>query len=194
MMVFAKGVFKGHRPEISNWDAPTMRKFNGKMVEGRPTKGYGVAEFKYAGKLYTPEPWTKDMKFLKDKAEAWASDILEHKIEFTFCLCGRYETGDISIPHHSDTVPTQKDYVLGISFGAPRVFEWNEYAYYIKKRTNTSKINILHGEKYLETTKHLVEEGDVYLFDGKSQMTSTHSIPALEGANERVNLTFRSGL
>ena len=32
MMVFAKGVFKGHRPEISNWDAPTMRRSEERRV------------------------------------------------------------------------------------------------------------------------------------------------------------------
>ena len=66
MMMYAKGVFKGEDPKIETWDRPSIREFNGKMVEGRPTKGYGTAEFNYAGKLYKPEPWTKDMESIKE--------------------------------------------------------------------------------------------------------------------------------
>lgn len=58
---------------------------------------------------------------------------MNRPIEFTFCLCGLYETGDDSIPHHSDTVPTLDDVVLGISFGGTRVLEWNNYSKEIKK-------------------------------------------------------------
>jgi len=32
------------------------------------------------------------------------------------------------------------------------------------------------------------------MFDGHSQMKATHAVPDLVGAEERVNLTFRSGL
>jgi hypothetical protein len=32
------------------------------------------------------------------------------------------------------------------------------------------------------------------MFDGYSQMKATHAVPDLVGAEERVNLTFRSGL
>jgi len=195
MMMYAKGVFKGEDPKIETWDRPSIREFNGKMVEGRPTKGYGTAEFDYAGKLYKPEPWTKDMESIKEKAEAWAAEIVDHKIKFTFCLCGLYETGDVTIPHHSDTVPKLRDYVLGISFGAPRILEWTDYTGgLIKKKTNTSKVHLDGYFLKSKTRNFLLEDGDVYLFDGHSQMKSTHSIPALEGTGRRINLTFRSGL
>jgi alkylated DNA repair dioxygenase AlkB len=193
MKIFAKEVFKGNNPNITNWDKPTIRKFDGKSVYGRPTKGYGTSEFKYAGKLYKPEPWTKEMKVIKTEAEDWASQILNESIEFTFCLCGLYESGDDNIPHHSDTVPTLQDVVLGISFGGARVFEWNDYSKPIKSHTNTSQANI-HNKGKPKTTRYLVEEGDIYMFDGHSQMTSTHSVPPLVGSKPRVSLTFRSGL
>ena len=86
MRAFAKEVFKGENPDITQWDRPTIRYFDGKAVYGRPTKGYGISEFNYAGKLYKPEPWTKSMKRIKTKAEQWASEILNKPIEFTFCL------------------------------------------------------------------------------------------------------------
>ena len=42
-------------------------------------------------------------------------------------------------------------------------------------------------------TLYLLEHGDVLcLMD--IQMKSTHAVPDLVGAEERVNLTFRSGL
>ena len=197
MKVFAKKVFQGDNPNIVNWDNPTVRKFNGKTVQGRHTKGYGTSEFNYAGKLYKPEPWTIQMKYIKTKAEEWASELMNRPIEFTFCLCGLYETGDDSIPHHSDTVPTLDDVVLGISFGGTRVLEWNNYLKDIKKDTNTSKLLTVfeQGNVYVpETNRFLLEEGDVYMFDGRSQMRATHSIPPLIGCQKRISLTFRSGL
>ena len=197
MKVFAKKVFKGDNPNIVAWDEPTVRRFGGKKVYGRPTKGYGTSEFNYAGKLYKPEPWTIQMKYIKTKAEDWASEIMNRPIEFTFCLCGLYETGDDSIPHHSDTVPTLDDVVLGISFGGTRVLEWNNYLKEIKKDTNTSQLDTVfeQGNVYIpETDRFLLEEGDVYMFDGHSQMKSTHSIPPLIGCQRRTSLTFRSGV
>ena len=193
MKVFAKKVFKGENPNIKQWDEPTIRQFDGKEVYGRPTKGYGTSEFNYAGKLYKPEPWTVQMKHIKTKAEEWASEIINRPIEFTFCLCGLYETGDDSIPHHSDTVPTLDDVVLGISFGGTRVLEWSNYANPIKAHTNTSQVD-LNNKEEPETTQFLVEDGDVYMFDGHSQMKTTHSIPPLIGCQRRISLTFRSGL
>tara|TARA_R110000765_G_scaffold54074_1_gene108052 strand:+ start:747 stop:1340 length:594 start_codon:yes stop_codon:yes gene_type:complete len=197
MKVFAKKVFQKDAPNITTWDRPTIRIFDGKTVYGRPTKGYGISKFNYAGKLYNPEPWTLSMKRIKDKAESWASEIMKKPIEFTFCLCGLYETGEAWVPHHSDTVPTLDDVVLGVSFGGTRILEWNEYPFTIKSDTNTSEVykNLLEKEDQ-ETNHFLLEEGDVYMFDGYSQMTSTHSIPSLRnfGCRSRISLTFRSGL
>jgi alkylated DNA repair dioxygenase AlkB len=145
--------------------------------------------------VYKPEPWTKEVEAIKEKAEAWAAKIIGRKIKFTFCLCGLYETGDDTIPHHSDTVPKLRDHVLGISFGAPRILEWTNYTGgLIKKKTNSSKIHLDGYFLKSETRRILLEDGDAYLFDGHSQMKSTHSIPALEGTRKRISLTFRSGL
>ena len=194
MIKFLKGALKNHNPTIDNWDAPTTRTFHGDIIQGRPTKGFGTSSFKYAGKLYEPEPWTSQVKSIKKAAERIVLKKLDKKVEFTFCLCGLYETGEITIPHHSDTVPTLKDIVFSISFGEPRLFEWKQYAYYIKKRTNTSKIHILHKDSFLKTKLYLLEHGDSLIFDGKSQMTSTHAVPPIIGAGERMNLTFRTGV
>tara|TARA_R110000744_G_scaffold185392_1_gene304839 strand:+ start:298 stop:897 length:600 start_codon:yes stop_codon:yes gene_type:complete len=199
MKVVAKEVFKGDAPNIAVWDRPTVRIFNGKIVHGRPTKGYGTSEFNYAGRLYKPQPWTVSMKHIKNKAEKWASDVMGKPIKFTFCLCGLYETGDACVPHHSDTVPTLDDVVLGISFGGSRVFEWAEYLYDVKSKTDTSKTHNLHqltndGNPPAESSLFLLEDGDVYMFDGRSQMTSTHAVPPLIGAQQRISLTFRSGI
>lgn len=195
MKTFAKNVFEGDDPHIVGWDRPTVREFNNEMVYGRPTKGYGVAEFNYAGKLYKPEPWTVAVKHVKDKAEEWASKLLDRPIEFTFCLCGLYETGEVCIPHHSDTVPTLADVVLGVSFGGTRLLEWREYGREIKEESNTSETLDFKTTWTPVTRNYLLEDGDVYMFDGRSQMTSTHSIPSIDfGAKRRVSLTFRSGL
>ena len=99
----------------------------------------------------------------------------------------------MGIPHHSDTVPTLEDIVVSISFGGPRVFAWRTYQNVIKKHTNTS--DIFFEENFLnEETFYILEHGDVLIFDGHSQMKSTHAVPDLPLAEERINLTFRSGL
>ena len=184
----------GKEPTFTYWDTPTTRIFEGVEVKGRPTRGFGDSEFEYAGKLYKPEPWTKEMAKIKRLAEDIMQEKLKKEITFTFCLCGLYKTGDVSIPHHSDTLPTLNDYVLGISFGAPRILEWNQYHYQIKNRINTSNINLIYKEKFVTTTQYLLEDGDVFIFDGHSQMESTHAIPPIRKSNERISLTFRSGL
>ena len=199
MKIIAKKVFKGDNPNIVVWDQPKVRIFNGKLIYGRPTKGYGTSKFNYAGRLYKPQPWTVAIKHIKNKAEKWASEVMEKPIKFTFCLCGLYETGEACVPHHSDTVPTLDDVVLGISFGGTRIFEWKEYPYDIKLKTDTSKTHKLHqlvndGYPPAESSLFLLEDGDVYLFDGHSQMTATHAVPPLIGCQQRINLTFRSGL
>tara|TARA_R110000744_G_scaffold210410_1_gene329512 strand:+ start:96 stop:680 length:585 start_codon:yes stop_codon:yes gene_type:complete len=194
MKRFIKGAFHDHYPDIPHWDAPVDRKFNGKKISGRPTKAYGSTDFEYAGKVYKPEPWSYSIEPIKWAAETLVFEELGRAVDFNFCLCGMYKNGRIAIPHHSDTVPRQKDLVVSISFGAPRVFEWREYSHRIKAKSNTSKIDRTLMSKLLETTQYLMEHGDVFIFDGASQMKATHSVPSLKGTGERINLTFRTGL
>tara|TARA_R110002020_G_scaffold153432_5_gene332849 strand:+ start:262 stop:843 length:582 start_codon:yes stop_codon:yes gene_type:complete len=189
-----KGIAKGLQPQIEEWDSPTLREFEGKMVQGRPTKGYGESNFNYAGRLYNPEPWTEEASTLKSFLENMILEEYNRKINFTFCLCGLYKDGEVSIPHHSDTVPTQQDIVLGVSYGAPRLLEWRQYNLSIKKKTNTSKTHLDSVYLRSKTKRYLLEDGDVYVFNGRSQMKSTHSIPTLEGVGQRISLTFRSGI
>ena len=180
-------------PEFEYWDEPKTREYNGVQVIGRPTRGFGDNPFEYAGKHMNPEPWdTDNMEFYKEIAEELASHVVNRKVKFTFCLCGLYKSGMVSVPHHSDTVPTLDDIVLSFSFGAPRVFEWNEYGYDIKKESNTSET--LAKAFPIQTTRYLLSHGDALIFDGRSQMRSTHAVPKLENVGERINLTFRSGL
>ena len=193
MIKHIKHIFAEFEHGIDKWDDPRERMFEGTMVKGRPTRGFGDSTFNYAGKVYEPEPWSHEIKLIKIAAEKIASKEFKRDVEFTFCLCGLYETGDDSIPHHSDTIPTLQDVVLGISFGGTRVFEWNNYDTSVKEHTNTSQIN-LDNKGEPETTQFLAEDGDVYMFDGHSQMKSTHSVPPLIGCRQRVSLTFRSGL
>ena len=194
MHKYLKGVAKNLNPSFARWDEPDVREYGGVQVIGRPTRGFGDSPFEYAGKHMNPEPWdTENMEFYKDIAEDLATHAMNRKIKFTFCLCGLYKSGQVSIPHHTDTVPTLDDIVLSFSFGAPRVFEWNQYGYNIKKESKTSKIDI-YGTQTKTTTQYLMEQGDVFIFDGKSQMTATHAVPPLKGTGERINLTFRTGI
>jgi len=192
MIKHIKHIFAEFEHGIDKWDDPRERMFEGTMVKGRPTRGFGDSTFNYAGKVYEPEPWTHKMQLIKVAAENVASRVFDKEIKFTFCLCGFYPD-DKGIPHHSDTVPTLDDVVVSLSFGAPRVFAWRTYQNNIKRHTNTSDVDF--KENFIKDEKlYLLEHGDVIMFDGYSQMKSTHAVPDLVGAEERVNLTFRSGL
>ena len=189
------------KPDFDHWDEPKIREYGGVEVVGRPTRGFGDNPFEYAGKHMNPEPWdTENMQFYKDIAEDLASHAVGRNIKFTFCLCGLYKTGMVSVPHHSDTVPNLGDIVLSLSFGAARVFEWTQYSYEIKKKTNSSHINVsgkydTGSDRWTQNTeRYILSHGDAILFDGESQMTSTHAVPEVINVGERINLTFRTGL
>ena len=194
MIFYRKSLFASFEHKIDKWDAPRERLFDGAMVKGRPTRGFGDASFNYAGKLYEPEPWTHPMGLIKYAAENVASRYFKRDIVFNFCLCGFYGLDGKGIPHHSDTVPTLEDVVVSISFGGPRVFVQRTYQNPIKKQPNTSEIDTT-AENFIVDEKHyILEHGDVIMFDGHNQMYSTHAVSDLELAQERVNLTFRSGI
>ena len=190
---YLKGALRHFNPEFDSWDAPVVRETKNGMVYGRPSRGFGDAPFEYAGKYMTPEPWTPKMQIIKEQAEDLASAIYLESIKFTFCLCGYYGDDGKGIPHHSDTVPTLEDIVVSVSFGAPRVFVWRQYQNNIKDHTNTS--DIYFKENFIrKETHYILEHGDVIMFDGHSQMKSTHAVSDLPEAEERINLTFRTGL
>jgi len=199
MHEFIKGVFEQYtykHLDDEEWDEPVEREYNGKKIMGRPTQAFGESNFEYAGKLYKPKPWTDKMLNIKLKAEEVVSDYWERDVDFTFCLAGDYPSGADSIPHHSDTVPTLDDLVVSISFGATRLLEWREYGREIKEESNTSKVlTYQQGSKvpYI-TNRYILEYGDVMIFNGYSQMNSTHAVPKCHQVGRRVNLTFRSGL
>jgi alkylated DNA repair dioxygenase AlkB len=183
-------------PFFEKWNPPQTRVYEGKVVKGRPTRGFGDGSFNYAGKHMNPERWDSVifMPIIKAAAERVAEQVLGKKVRFTFCLCGYYSHMGEGIPHHSDTVPEYDDIVLSASFGSPRVFEWIEYSGQIKDNCNTSDINIEHKE-IVKKESYIMEHGDIMLFDGYSQMNSTHAVPEVMGPlGDRINMTFRSGL
>ena len=50
-------------------------------------------------------------------------------------------------------------------------------------------------KEIVKKESYIMEHGDIMLFDGYSQMTSTHAVPEVMGPlGDRINMTFRSGL
>ena len=220
-LMFMKGLMKDKAPTFHEWDKPVDREVDGKLIKGRPTLGYGDFSFEYAGKYMEPRPWTDhaEMPYIRKAATTLTCEFFKQKkpegfphfwgghrhttvdpevtLDFQFCLVGLYEDGTVDIPHHSDTVPSEADLVLSISYGAPRLFVWRQYDYAIKDVPWTSKIflgrlgkPIAHKDYYF-----ILEDGDALLFTGKSQLYSTHAVPVSSGAlGRRVNLTFRTGM
>ena len=195
MIDLKKGYFKDQNPVITDWDEPTIREFNGHKVLGRKTAGYG-STFAYAGKEYEGRTWADNHRIFKIKilTELMLLQEYNQRVDFSFCLCGYYGTDGKGIPHHSDTVPTLDDLVVSISFGAPRVFTWRHYQNDIKKKTNTSEIETNIENFVVGEDTYILEHGDVLIFDGYSQMKSTHAVPDMVAAEERINLTFRTGV
>lgn len=221
-LMFMKGLMKDKTPTFHEWDKPVDREVDGKLIKGRPTLGYGDFSFEYAGKYMEPRPWTDhaEMPYIRKAATTLTCEFFKQKkpegfphfwgghrhttvdpdvnLDFQFCLVGLYEDGTVDIPHHSDTVPSEDDLVLSISYGAPRLFVWREYERKIKDVPWTSKVvleydsgrPIPHKDYYF-----ILEDGDALLFTGKSQLYSTHAVPVSSGAlGRRVNLTFRTGM
>lgn len=195
MIELLKGVMSDFHPDFDMWDEPNVRtKADGTVIKGRPTRGFGDGgTFSYAGKDYSPEPWSEEMLLIKRVAEVIAYRELGDYPTFTFCLVGLYPDGEAGIPHHSDTVPTENDIVFSASFGAPRTFHWIEYEQDIKEHSNTSDV-FTDGIGVSGQYTYLLQHGDAIIFDGKSQMSSTHAVPPVIGVGERLNLTFRTGL
>jgi alkylated DNA repair dioxygenase AlkB len=190
-----KGILKEYHDVITEWDEPNTRIFDGKEVVGRPTRGFGNSNFYYAGKYMRPEPWDSHplIKEIKEKSEQIVSEEVGKEVEFTFCLCGYYSTEGEGIPHHSDTVPKNSDLVFSISLGGARIMEWRTYLTAIKEGSDTSRLAIWDRPPEIEEL-YILEQGDALLFDGMSQMFSTHAILPIAEAEERINLTFRTGL
>ena len=195
MIDFKKGYFKNENPIITDWDKPNIREFNGDKVLGRKTAGYG-GTFTYAGKEYKGRAWSDNHRIFRIKTLTEHMLLQEYdlRVDFSFCLCGYYGTDGKGIPHHSDTVPTLDDLVVSISFGAPRVFTWRYYQNEIKKKTDTSEIETKIENFVVGEDTYILEHGDVLIFDGHSHMKSTHAVPDIVGAEERINLTFRTGI
>lgn len=201
-MELLKGKFSHYGMSIiTEWDEPTVRtRSDGVQVIGRPTRGFGDGgTFSYAGKDYSPEPWTEEMRRVREWAEAVTTEVLQRDVNFTFCLAGLYPTGEDGIPFHSDTVPTLDDVVLSISLGAPRVFTNRIYPCIIKDHSNTSnvyeeEIDDMEIAGEFDETMFLMEHGDAIIFDGHSQMNTRHCVPPVTGVGPRMNLTFRTGL
>ena len=197
MIKYIKSGLSGFSPMIEEWDEPIVREYCGKTIEGRKTRAFGNSNFEYAGRLYEPTSWSVPMQYIKKNTEKLVKRETGRKISFSFCLCGYYGKDGKGIPHHTDTVPTLNDLIVSISFGAPRIFQWRQYKYPIKTETNTSeRIPQWHKtDGIAEEINYMALDGDVFIFDGHSQMTSTHAVLDIhEGAGERINLTFRTGI
>lgn len=160
-------------PSDIAWLEPTNRfdPRHQRMIKGRPSQGYGVADFSYAGKTIRPLPWECNDKIteLKKRLEKFLG------VEFYFCLCGLYEDHTVGIPMHHDEIEHDDDVIVSLSFGATRLFE-------MKETYDTAPLK-----------RYILEEGDLVVMTGKNQRIAQHAVPEQETpAGPRVNLTFRT--
>ena len=154
-----------------DWRTPVDRfdPVSKRHLKGRPSQGFGTANFNYAGKDMSPIPWETNFKVTGIKS------ILEKQlgVEFYFCLAGLYKDETSSIPYHYDVIEHDDDVIVSVSFGPPRLFV-------IKEDDGT-----VHN--------YILENGDVLVMTGASQRNSQHAVPALVNpSTSRINLTFRT--
>ena len=151
---------------VTRWDPRHNRE-----VVGRPTQGFGEAEFSYAGKTINPRPWNDNPKIdaLRRKLERFLG------VEFYFCLVGLYEDHTIGIPMHHDEIDHDDDIIASISFGATRVFEMQPVV------------------STLPLQRFILESGDLVIMTGENQRLAQHAVPPVSTpCGPRVNLTFRT--
>ena len=131
-------------------------------------------DYRYAGHVRQPIPWTNTVLSIKQHVEQQLSDI---GIEATFnsCLLNYYPSGDDGMGYHADDEPElgAQPLIACLSLGATRKFVF-------KHKKTQDKVAL-----YLESGQLLVMRGDTQSF-WKHSITKTTTI-----ADARISLTFR---
>lgn len=154
------------------WQQREMNLWGRKVKQPRLTAWYGdsTAAYTYSGIRNVPLPWTPLLLEIKGNVE----ELLQH--EFNGCLLNLYRNGNDSIAKHSDDEPSLGPVVAAVSFGAPRVFTFEER----------------HFEGQPKRVNVTLDDCSLLLMMGDTQKNWNHEIKKVKEAGERINLTFRN--
>lgn len=155
-----------------NWQQDQIKLYGKTFDLPRLTSYYGDNDksYSYSGIQMHPNPWNKDLLFIKNKIEERAG------VKFTSCLLNYYRSGKDSMGWHQDNEKElEQNPVIGsVSFGETRMFQL--------KHLKLKDIN---------TVQIPLKDGDFLLMKGSTQHLWKHCIPKTTKAiKERINLTF----
>lgn len=149
------------------WHQGQIKMYGKLMNEGRLTAWYGDTNYKYSGKVNTPNKWTPELIEVKNLVEQIGKS-------YNLRLLNYYRHGSDSIGMHSDdekALDTSSG-IASLSFGGSRDFVFR------------------HKEKNEKITVQL-DDGDLLLMLGDTQKYWKHGVPKRTQADARINLTFR---
>lgn len=155
------------------WQQPTIR-MHGKLIpipRLQVWMGDDKTDYRYSGKIFSPEPWHPTIFAIKQKVESLTS------YKYNSVLCNLYRNGQDSVSWHADDEPElcKETPIASFSLGALRRFDLKH-----KAKPTLEKVHIP-----LEHNTLLVMSPDV-------QNHWQHQLPKTKKVLEpRINLTFR---
>lgn len=132
-------------------------------------------KYVYAGKQHKLAQFTPTLAILRDKL---TTDL---RTQFNCCYVNLYIDGNSSLPRHSDITSLPQlgpePVIVSVSLGSSRVFQfWDA-----KEPKNVNKMRSV-----------LLEDGDVCVMHGRSQIDWLHAVPKMPSETEpRLSITFR---
>ncbi|MEW7291182.1 alpha-ketoglutarate-dependent dioxygenase AlkB family protein [Aquimarina sp. 2304DJ70-9] len=155
-----------------NWRQDNITVFGKSHPQPRLTALYANNNnsYSYSNITMTPNPFTKELVFIKEKVESACS------VQFTSCLLNLYRDGKDSNGWHADNEKElgKNPVIASISFGEDRWFHF-------KHKTN----------KNLKR-KIVLQHGSLLIMKGKTQDCWLHQVPKTKKTiGPRINITFR---
>ncbi len=153
------------------WKQESMNMYGKKIDFPRLSAWYGDKEksYSFSGTTYIPNPWTKELLYIKEQIEPIA------KANFNSVLLNLYRDGQDSMSWHADDEKELgiNPIIASVNFGDTRTFQL--------KHNNTKEkisLNLSHGS--------------LLIMKGEMQHHWKHQVPKTKKKKQpRINLTFR---
>ena len=155
------------------WQQPSIR-MHGKLIpipRLQVWMGDQNTDYRYSGKLFTPEPWHPEITAVKQCVEALSGAV------YNSVLCNLYRTGQDSVSWHADDEPElcKETPIASFSLGALRRFDLR-----LKADPQSEKIHVP------------LEHNTLLIMSPEIQNHWQHQHPKPKKESEpRINLTFR---
>ena len=156
----------------TDWKEDEIKIFGKTYLQPRLTALYGSdgKSYSYSGITMTPNPFTSELKEIKNKIEAVSEK------HFNTVLLNLYRDGNDSNGWHSDDEKElgPNPFIASLSLGAKRIF------------------HLKHKQDKNLRYKLLLEHGSLLIMKGTTQHFWKHQLPKSKKINSpRINLTFR---